>query len=156
MPAALFTKLGPLPAWAWGLLVGVGVLGYAYLHRSSSPPADATTADGTQGAGTDAGTPADLSSLDQSAPLDFAGPTSGAFGGGDSFAPAPPTSLRIDPAQWARLQKELRQIQKDENRRNPKHKKKSARPHVATASVRQPNMTRPRQTGVTVSTGQLP
>jgi len=131
LPGALTAKLGPLPAWAWGLLVGVGVLGYAYLHRSSSTTAaadqaaaDSTGAD-TTGAGTDAGTPSDLSTIDSTAPLDFAGPTSGYA----NATPNVPQSLRIDPAQWKRLQAEIRQLRREERRdaqRAPKHKRKTA------------------------------
>jgi len=108
LPGALTAKLGPLPAWAWGLLVGVGVLGYAYLHRSSS-----TTA------------AADQATIDSTAPLDFAGPTSGYA----NATPNVPQSLRIDPAQWKRLQAEIRQLRREERRdaqRAPKHKRKTA------------------------------
>jgi len=152
LPGALTAKLGPLPAWAWGLLVGVGVLGYAYLHRSSAS-ADSTSADATAGdtTGTASDT-TDLSSLDSSAPLDFAGPTSGYA----NATPNVPQSLRIDPAQWARLQKELKQLRQQERRdhqRNPKHKKHKGQPTQPHAAMRQPSRQRPRATGPTVNSG---
>lgn len=153
VPGALTAKFGPLPAWAWGLIVGAGVLGYGYLRHRSSSAADTTAADAAAGDGTPAA--ADLSNLDSTAPLDFAGPVSGVSGVGGNV----PTSLRIDPAQWARLQRELAQLRKEEKRdhqRNPKHKKHKATPHVAARTIRQPSRQRPRQTGQPVSSGSGP
>jgi hypothetical protein len=147
LPGALTAKFGPLPAWAWGLIVGAGVLGYGYLRHRSSSAADQTAADAA--AGTTDGTAADaqdLSSLDSTAPLSFAGPISGTSGvGGDV-----PTSLRIDPAQWARLQKELRQLRQEERRdgqRNPKHRKHRHHTAAQGHAEMQQSRARPRMAG---------
>jgi hypothetical protein len=156
VPSALTAKFGPLPAWAWGLIVGAGVLGYGYLRHRSSSAADATAADAAAGdAGGTAADATDLSSLDSTAPLDFAGPVSGTSGVGGNV----PTSLRIDPAQWARLQRELAALKKAEHRdhqRSPKHKHHKAHPHVAARTVKQPSRQRPRVTGQPVSSGSGP
>lgn len=130
---ALTRKLGPLPVWVWGVLVGAGVLGYAYLHNRNSAAADqaaGAAAGDTTGTSGDV-TAGDLTGLDSTAPLSFAGPISGTSGVGDSV----PQSVRLDPAQYARLQKEiraLRQAERREGQRNPKHKKHRHH-HAATA-----------------------
>ena len=36
MPLDLQGKIGPLPAWAWGGLIGIAVVGFSYMHRSNS------------------------------------------------------------------------------------------------------------------------
>lgn len=122
----LTAKIGPLPAWAWGAIVGLGLVGFLYLHGRSSAASSSDTA------GDPTGTAQDATDLGN-AP-DFAGPTSGLGTGTDSFQPAPPASLRIDPKQWARLQaelaaerKQLRDIRKHERaaHRSPKQRRKA-------------------------------
>jgi LysM repeat protein len=52
----LFSKIGPLPAWAWGAVVVVGYLAYKHFSGGSATavqvtdsPVDSTTTDGTDG-----------------------------------------------------------------------------------------------------------
>jgi hypothetical protein len=142
---ALTRKLGPLPVWVWGVLVGAGVLGYAYLHNRNSAAADPSAAGAAAGDPTGTAgdvTAGDLTGLDSTAPLSFAGPVSGTSGvGGDV-----PQNLRLDPAQWARLQRELKALKAEEKRdhqRNPKHKKH--RNHTAATSHAEAQQQRARQ-----------
>jgi hypothetical protein len=128
LPGVVTQKIGPLPAWAWGVLVGAGVLGFAYMRSRNSAAADQSAADAAAaGAGDTTGTAGDvtagdLTGLDSTAPLSFAGPISGTSGVDGGV----PQTTRLDPAQWARLEKEIRALRREERRdqqRNPKHKK---------------------------------
>jgi hypothetical protein len=129
------------------VLVGAGVLGFAYMRRRSSAAAsdqsaaDAAAAGDTTGTSSDV-TAGDLTGLDSTAPLSFAGPISGTSGVDGGV----PQTTRLDPAQWARLQKEIRALRREERReqqRNPKHRKH--RHHTAATSHAEAQQTRARQ-----------
>lgn len=53
-PADIKAKLGPLPVWVWGVLVGVVILGVVYYRRAEAKTAAAdTTANGVSVSGED-------------------------------------------------------------------------------------------------------
>lgn len=85
--AALTRKLGPLPAWAYGVIVVIGVYAYYYFTGKSNGGSVSTTDTG------------DFGSTDGSLPLGDEG-TGSSVVGGSSTAATSGTDTPVDNASW--------------------------------------------------------
>lgn len=83
-------KLGPLPVWAWGAVLGLGVVAYMYFRNKTS---GSTAASSTNDSGATAGTGSvlpDMTANDLGTPGDYTGQTTS----GSSVGPT------LDNATW--------------------------------------------------------
>lgn len=54
---SLTAKVGPLPVWAWGAIVGGGLFAYSYISSRGTPSASQAATDSPSGVDTATGTP---------------------------------------------------------------------------------------------------
>jgi hypothetical protein len=131
MMDALQMRVLGLPAWAWGAIIGVGVVGISY-YRSRNAPADPNSGQTDPNAAVDAnGNPIDPSGIASYNPTDASGDAGGYYpgpiGGVGGFnystpAPAPNPNARLDPKQAKELAALLR-LERNENRKHHKTKR---------------------------------
>lgn len=128
MMDALQMKVLGLPAWAWGAIIGVGVVGISY-YRSRNAPADPNSAD--PNAAVDAnGNPLDTSGIAGYNPTDASGDAGGYYpgpiGGVGGFNYATPAPA---PNPNSRLEKQVQRLIAQERRENRKHHKHKRNRH---------------------------
>lgn len=70
-------KLGPLPVWGWGALLGLAVVGYMYYKNRTSSPAAAAPATNNAGADTGGSVTPDLTANDLGTVGDYTGQVTG-------------------------------------------------------------------------------
>lgn len=92
LPESLTHKLGPLPVWGWGAIIGGAWLAVGFLHGGSAssaaagPFATAQGSDGGDGGGGDSGAYGGaLNSPDTTAPVSSGGGATGGTAGGGGF-----------------------------------------------------------------------
>lgn len=125
MEGMLTRRIGFLPAWAWGAIIGGGILAAMWWRSRSSGTAGAadgtaTDATGADMSGTAAGDSSDIADI---------GPSNPYGGFNDSPPPAyPPPGARIDPALLKAVRNLDRDVRKDEERRRRNTKRHKAAP----------------------------
>lgn len=135
MMDALHMRVLGLPAWAWGAILGLGVVGFTYLHSRNAASTTSASGSTDPNAAVDAnGNPIDTSGVTSYDPsADSGGYMPGPIGGVGGFnyatpAPAYNPNMRLDPKQARELAYLVRQERRE-------HKTKRGKSHRVPAGA---------------------